>query len=367
MRRGFRLGSVRGIDVVADLSLLVIGALLTWSLYVDLDRAFPSWSADGVLLAAAVGGLLFFFSVFVHELSHSLTAVKRGLTVRRIRLFIFGGVSEIEEEATSPADEMAVTFAGPAASFAMGAGFLFLAMVFSSSLALAARMALILGIANVSIAVFNLLPGLPLDGGRMLRAYVWRRSGDRGRATRLAVATGRGLGVLMMLGGVALVVGFRDLSAIWFIAVGWFLYEAASTTAVQEAFAKRIEGLTVADAMRRSELAIDGSATVRAARDLHGWGNKLRTMPVAIDGRVVGIFGTREVSRTKDRDSTPVRDAMTVIGRDDVIEADVPLRKALTREAGPAGILVVVREGAVVGLLTGEEMSGLFSDLRRKT
>ena len=96
MRRGFRLGSVRGVEVVADLSLLIIAALLTWSLYADLERAFPGSSSDTVLLAALTGGFVFFGSVFVHELSHSLVALQRGLSVRRIRLFIFGGVSEIE-------------------------------------------------------------------------------------------------------------------------------------------------------------------------------------------------------------------------------------------------------------------------------
>ncbi len=124
MKRGFRLGSVRGIEVIADLSLFIIAGLLTWSLYADLDRAFPSSSSDGLLLAASVGGVLFFGSIFLHELSHSLVALRRGLGVSRIRLFIFGGVSEIEEEAESPSDELAVTAAGPAASFALGVLFL---------------------------------------------------------------------------------------------------------------------------------------------------------------------------------------------------------------------------------------------------
>ena len=160
MRRGWRIGSVRGIDVVADLSLFIIAGLLTWSLYVDLARAFPSLSADGLLLAAFIGGLLFFGSVFLHELSHSLMAIKRGLKVRRIRLFIFGGVSEIEEEAETPSDELAVTLAGPLTSFGLGIGFLAAAWPLSAALDLPARIALILGLANVSIAVFNLLPGL---------------------------------------------------------------------------------------------------------------------------------------------------------------------------------------------------------------
>lgn len=368
MKRGFRLGSVQGVDVTADLSLFVIAGLLTWSLYTDLDRAFPGSGSDAVLFASLAGGVLFFGSVFLHELSHSLVALRRGLSVLRIRLFIFGGVSEMEEEASTPSDELAITLAGPAASLVLGIVFVVLGWSLSSVLPLPARISFILGFANLSIAVFNLLPGLPLDGGRMLRALVWRRSGDRRRATRLAVATGRGFGVVLMVGGVAVVVVMSDIAALWFVAVGWFLFEAASTAAIQEEFAERIEGLTVADVMRRTEMAIDGGSTVAAAVELHGWGDKLRAMPVAVDGRVIGILGTREIATVDpgDRATTSVRDAMTVIGPADVVSSDVGLRRALTPETGAAGVLVVVAEGEVVGLLTAEELSASFSDLRQK-
>lgn len=357
---------MQGVDVTADLSLLVMAALLTWSMYVDLDRAFPGSSSNLIFLAAAIGGLLFFGSVFVHELSHSLVALNRGLSVRRIRLFIFGGVSEIEEEASLPVDEVVVTVAGPAASIALGVVFLLGAWALSSPLAIPARISLVLGFANVSIGLFNLLPGLPLDGGRLLRALIWRRSGDRVRATRLAVATGRWLGAVLMLSGLALMIGLREITALWLVAVGWFLFEAASASAIQEAFSNRIEGLTVADVMRRTDMSIDGDSTVAAAVALHGWGDKLRAMPVAVEGRIIGVLGTREVAEVEEsnRGSVLVRDAMTLIGPDDVIESDVILRRALHRDAGNAGVLVVVEQGVVVGLLTGAEMTEIFREVR---
>ncbi len=368
MSRGFRLGSIRGVDVVADLSLFFIAGLLTWSLYTDLDRAFPGTGSDAVLFASVAGGALFFGSVFLHELSHSLVALRRGLSVRRIRLFIFGGVSEIEEEAATPSDELAVTLAGPATSLALGVLFMAIGWLLSSALPLPARISLILGVANLSIGLFNLLPGLPLDGGRMLRALVWRRSGDRTRATQLAVTTGRIMGASLMAGGVGLTVVSGDISALWFVAVGWFLFEAASTSAVQEEFQSRIEGVSVGDVMRRTELAIDGALTVTAALDLHGWGDRLRAMPVAADGRVVGIFGTKEVSGVDlvARGRTTVADAMTVIGPGDVVSSDVALRRALMPETGAAGVLVIVEAGEVVGLLTAEELSPLLGDLSAK-
>ena len=368
MGRGFRIGSVRGVEVIADLSLFIIAALLTWALYADLDQAFPSTNTNALLAGALAGGVLFFASVFAHELSHSLVALRRGLRVRRIRLFIFGGVSEIEDEAETPDDELAITLAGPAASLGLGVLFVAVGWPLASAVALPARIALIVGIANLSIAVFNLLPGLPLDGGRMLRAWLWRRSGDRTRGTRIAVRTGRGMGLLLGLVGIALVAILGDFSAIWFIAVGWFLYEAASTSAVQEQFMARIEGLSVAEVMRPTDTAVDGEMSVGAALEMHGWGDKLRSLPVALEGRVVGVFGTREVRRVDEaeRAGTQVRDAMTPIGPGDVVTTDLPLREALALREGSAGVLVVVSDGEVVGLLTGEEMSAIFGDLGQR-
>jgi len=367
MRRGFRLGSVRGVDVVADLSLFIIAGLLTWSLYADLDQAFPMARSTATLIGALAGGGLFFVSIFLHELSHSLVALRRGLSVRRIRLFIFGGVSEIEQEAESPADELAVTAAGPAVSLILGILFIAVGWPLAEMIELPARVAMILGVANLSIGVFNLLPGFPLDGGRLLRALVWKRSGDRGRATRLAVNTGRGLGALLMLGGGAIGFLYLDISAIWVMAIGWFIYEAATTSAVQEKFASRIEGLTVGDVMRRTEMAVDGESTVAAALELHGWGEKLRPLPVDVEGRITGVFGTREVVLvdSADRSSTLVRDAMAVIGPADVVQIETPLRQALTPGDRTSDVMVIVNEGEVVGLVTAEELSSLFSDLKR--
>jgi Zn-dependent protease len=368
VRRGLRLGSVRGVEVVADLSLFVIATLLTWSLYADLARAFPTVGSDMLLLAAGVGGVLFFGSVFLHELSHSLVAIRRGLAVRRIRLFIFGGVSEIEDEAESAADELVVTLAGPAASLALGIVFIAIGWPLTALWVVPARIALILGFANLSIAVFNLLPGMPLDGGRILRAIVWRRTDDRGKATRLAVGVGQGLGMMLAAIGAALVFMRGDLTAIWFIAVGWFLYQAATTSALQERFFNRIGGLSVADVMRRTEIAVDGDSTVSEALEMHGWGDKLRTLPVSVGGRVLGVFGTREVAAVDEeaRSATLVRDAMATIGPGDVVPADAGLRGALAPGERTGAVIVVVDRGEVVGLVTAEELSAIVSDLRKK-
>ena len=158
-----------------------------------------------------------------------------------------------------------------------------------------------------------------------------------------------GLGVLTMFIGAALLVAVRDLSALWFVAVGWFLFQAAAVSAVQERLGRQLEGLAVGDVMRRTELAIDGESTVAAALDLHGWGEKLRTMPVAVDGRVTGIFGTREIAAIEksERESALVRDAMTVIGPADLISSDVDLNTYLIFLSSPDIIYPIYRSSPI--------------------
>jgi Zn-dependent protease len=364
VRRGYRLGELFGIEIRADLSLLVLAVLLTWSLYLDLALRFPGTSR-GTLLVAAVGtGVAFMASVLVHELSHSLVAVRRGLEVRRIRLFMFGGMSEIASEAKQPRDELAISLAGPVASLGLGVLFLLAAWLMPGRAELVERLALVLGLANVAIAVFNLLPGFPLDGGRVVRALVWRAGGDRRRATRSAATTGRVLGWVMVAAGVVVWVWLRDLWAVWLAVVGWFLLQAASVARRRQELLDRIVGMTVADVMRPVTMTVAGDDQVADVLALHGWGERLRTMPVVVDGRVGGVLGTREVGQVAapQRAETPAKVAMTPIGPDDVFEAGLPFEDALTRQPGAAGVMVVVDGDRVVGLVAAEEMAAALGD-----
>jgi len=364
VRRGYRLGELFGIEIRADLSLLVLAVLLTWSLYLDLSIRFAGTPRGTLLVAAVAAGIAFVASVLVHELSHSLVALRRGLEVRRIRLFMFGGMSEIGSEAKTPRDELAVTLAGPAASLLVGLVFLLAAWVVPGRLDLVERLTLLLGLANVAIAVFNLLPGFPLDGGRVVRALVWRAGGDRRRATAAAATSGRVLGWVMIGGGAVVWVWLRDLGAVWLAAVGWFLLQAASLTRRRQELLDRIVGLQVRDVMRPVAMAVSGEESLADVLALHGWGDRLRMMPVVVDGRVRGLLGTREVARVEapQRAGRSAAAVMTPIGPDDVFEAGIPFEDALTRQSGPAGVMVVVEQGRVVGLVTGEEMAAALGE-----
>lgn len=357
--RTWRAGRVLGIEVVVDPSMVLLVLLLSWSLFARFDNAYPEASNRELLLLAIGGGVLFLLSVLAHELSHSVVAVRRGLDVRRIRLFIFGGVSEIETEATTPREEFVIAFAGPAASMLVGAVLVLIAWPLSGALA---AMLLLVGLMNLLLAVFNLIPGLPLDGGRVLHAFVWKRGGDRSRATRVAVNVGRGLGVTLMVGGVAIVVGSAQLAGVWLLAVGWFLYQAAAGSQVREGVLERAKGLTIADVMRPLSESADGAMMLDALLGLYGWGDRVRALPVEVDGRIRGIIGDREIATVENdaRAHTPAVEAMTPIGPDDVVDADIAMLEFLSREGRPARRILVTSRDRVVGIVTAEELAFLF-------
>ncbi|MFQ5554351.1 MAG: site-2 protease family protein [Acidimicrobiia bacterium] len=362
LKQGFRLGRIAGIDVTADFSLVVLGVLLVGSLFVDLRRVSPDSSRDTLLLAAAIGGVLFIGGVLAHELSHSILAGRRGLPVRRIRLLIFGGVSEIEREASDPGDEFAIAVAGPVASAALGGLLWLVALVVPGDWVLAGRLGRVLAVVNVLLALFNLLPGFPLDGGRALRALLWRQ-GDRDRATRIAIESGRFLALGLLGVGAWLVLRRRDVSGLWTIAVAWFLYRAAVGAAGRERLLSRIDGLTVGDVMRRVTESVPGDITVAEVVRLHQVGPELLPVPVEIEGRVRGVIGEQAIAALSEpaRLITPVSEVMRLVGHRDVAPAAERLEDFLGRPAAPAGLVLAVADRRVVGVVTGREMGPIFS------
>jgi Zn-dependent protease len=341
--------------------LLILVVLLTWSLWIDLQQYSPGSSFATVTVGAVAAGFAFFASIIIHELSHSVVAIRRGIEVARIRLFVFGGVSEIEAEAVTARDEFMIAAAGPASSLGLAALFAGIAWIVPNSLAVVERSCGILAIANLMLGLFNLLPGLPLDGGRVLRSVLWRIRGDRAAATRVATGAGRSLGLVLI--GIGVFVALRSpagiLAGIWYLAVGWFLASAAATAQVRETILERIEGKRAGGIMRPIRDAVPGDMTVGRLIELYQMGPTLRDQVVEIDGRVRGVIGQREVE-TAARDAA-VRTVMTVIGPSDVVDAVTSLQEMLARPAGIARRVVVVEEGRVVGIVTGAELAPILS------
>jgi len=355
--RAFR---VFGIDIYIDYSWLLIFALILWSFTFGYFPAqYPGLDFITYLSVGLVSTLLFFGSVLFHELSHSLVANSHGVKVERITLFIFGGVSHLTQESPDPAVEVRIAAAGPAASFVLGLLFLGISWLSPTGSAnIWAGMSAYLGALNLALGVFNLLPGFPLDGGRVLRAILWGRTGDRMKATNTAAAWGKGMGwVLIALGGLITLKG-SFFQGLWLVFIGLFLKEAAGAEKRSALMGSALGGLHVSDLMTASPVAISRAASVQEAlHDFflrHGYGG----YPVVDQDRVVGLVSLADLAKcsAEERESTPVSQIMTPLAPDAMTRPDEDVTAAL-RKMSSAGVsrLPVLEssgDGHLVGLLT---------------
>jgi Zn-dependent protease len=249
MMNGIRIGRVFGIDIAIHPSWFVIFGLFTFSLATGFfPRAYSSWSPAEAWIVAAVATILLFVSVLAHELGHSLVARAQGIPVRNITLFLLGGVSTLEKEATSPGREALMAGVGPLVSLVIGlvswaAAYLVPAHQHAQAVLL------YLGLANVTLAVFNLLPGFPLDGGRILRALLWWRSHDLVRATRGAATVGQVVGYVFIALGVLQILGRSPFGGLWLGFIGWVIIQGSRAGAAQSVMRRDLAGATASRIM----------------------------------------------------------------------------------------------------------------------
>ena len=245
VRSGVRLFTLFGIEIRLDFSVIFIFGLIVYSLGAGVFPSWhPEWTGGMVWTTATTAGLLFFASLLAHELSHSLVAGRFGIRVPRITLFLFGGMAEIESEAETPGAEFAIAIAGPLMSLGIAFVCMFIVNGALGETLLAGLIAdpeqgmervsplvtvcLWLGSVNLMLAIFNMVPGFPLDGGRVARAVMWRVTGDRMRATRYAATAGRWFGWIIMGIGLWELLAFKALGGLWLILIGWFLSHLAT-------------------------------------------------------------------------------------------------------------------------------------------
>jgi Zn-dependent protease/CBS domain-containing protein len=312
----FRIGRVFGIEVRVDWSWVFIFVLLTWNLVAVFTQWHPDWSPVGALAIAVTASLIFFGCVLLHELAHSVVASGYGLRVRSITLFLFGGVSNIEHEPPSARAELFTAIAGPMTSIVLGAGFLLLASLLTpvslepldatwSAVARLGPLATLLawlGPINIVIGLFNLVPGFPLDGGRVLRSLLWSLSHDLRWATRVASAAGQTMGWLFIAGGIAMTFGARLpffgtglVAGIWLAFIGWFLHSAASQAVTRLALDDALAGMTVEQLMKRQGPAVAPDLTVAALVHEHMIPGDERALPVLENGVLLGLVSVSDV------------------------------------------------------------------------
>lgn len=354
MDASVRLGKIRGIEIGIHYTWLVVFGLLTYSLAAGVfPEWYPGWTQGTYWAVGALASLLLFASVLAHELGHAVVAQSRGIPVASIVLFIFGGVAQIVEEARRAIDEFLIAVAGPIVSLVIGVGSLVLwpfAGQVNEPLGAILRY---LGFANLILVVFNLIPAYPLDGGRVLRAFLWGALDSVYRATRIASTVGVFIGFLFIAGGIFLV--FRaPLSGIWLVAIGWFLQSAAQQSYQQLMLKRLFEGVRVGQLMDARPVTISPDVPVDELVDsLLGY--NVRSFPVIEDGRLVGIVTLTDVRNTP-RSEWPtrrVRDLMTPFERLVTATPESDIESVLrAMVAHDIHQVPVVRDSALLGLLT---------------
>jgi Zn-dependent protease/predicted transcriptional regulator len=367
----WRLGRIGGVEVRIDTSWVIIALLIGYSMYLQFTAGqfteeFGTVSTPAAVGLAVIFALLFFGSVLAHELAHALVARARGIPVRGITLFLFGGATEAKVESKGPKDEFLISVVGPLTSLALGGVFLGIAAVGGATPFIGGLARL--GAINIALAVFNLLPGFPLDGGRVLRSIVWRTTGSLPRATAVASVAGQVVGYLMVAAGFLFVFLGQLFSGIWLAAIGWFLAQAARSQYEQLRMRRVLESVEAEDLMADDLVTLPEDISVREAVDRYFMRRDYSAFPV-VDGRghTIGILTLRAVKRLPQEqwDVRKVRDAMEPIGEQCTVEATARMDRVVSKlEEGEARRCLVVRDGEVVGIITPYDVARWFQRRR---
>jgi Zn-dependent protease len=372
--QSIQLGRVFGIRIGVDVSWFFVLFLIIWSLSGYYNDLFPDQDSKAFALAV-VSALLFFLSILLHELGHAIVAIRNGIPILGIDLWMFGGVAKLGRDTDSPGVEFRVAVAGPLVTLAIAAVCLGLGALLSSTNTvlegsrfetadLSGTVAVLgyLMTVNLFVLVFNLIPGFPLDGGRIARAIAWKLTGDRNRATRFAARLGRLAGWGMVaFGGLILVgvIGWDWITAVWLIFIGIFLAQAARSAEAQAAFSDRIDHLRVEDVMDAEPVAIPEQLPLDRAEGeyflRYGW----PWFPVVDDGgHLVGVVSQEAVNSVPDaaRGGRPIASVMARDDGGDGLRAQLedPLEALLSHEGlGRLGaVMAVDGEGVLRGIVT---------------
>ena len=358
VRSGFRIARIAGVDVRADASVLILVVLITyyrWSDFSERGR-FPDLEGGAALALSVLTSVLFVLSILAHELAHAVTFRLRGIPVLGVTLHMFGGVTQGGMEARRPGDEFIVAIAGPVTTGLVGALFL----LAYSSLPSAdsspwAEFFLYLGGFNIIIAVINLLPGFPLDGGRVLLAGLWKLTGDRGRATMMAARGGQAVAALIGGYGVYRLLASEDLGGIWALIVGLMLFQSSSAALVQSRRRAALEGAIAGQVMSPPPPTVPADLPISVAMERHLEGHDGEAFPVMDGGRVVGFISPR-MARSVPLDGT-VRDAMVGTEAAVVASPEEPMGSLIQRiGGGPVQTILVVQDGRLVGIIESEDL-----------
>jgi Zn-dependent protease/CBS domain-containing protein len=314
MKVSWRIGRIFGIDIYIDASWLVIFGLFTWIMASSyFPGGYPHWPLWEYWVVGAFTSLLLFASVLGHELAHSLVAIRQGEKVRRITLFILGGVAQITEEPKEASKEFFMAFVGPLTSFAIAGVCYFLFFILRPFSVPLAAIAKYLSFINVVLGAFNLLPGFPMDGGRVLRAIIWKFTGNLKTSTSIASSVGQACAFFFIVIGFFMLFRGFFVNGIWIMMIGWFLYSAASQGYHQVIMREMLAHVRAEDLMEKNVQTISGTLTIQTVVDEFVFRHQDRTFIVADRGEIEGIISLEDIKKIpRDRwPTTRVNEAMT--------------------------------------------------------
>jgi Zn-dependent protease/predicted transcriptional regulator len=355
MRSSIRLGRLFGIEVGLHYSWFIIALLITMSLESQFQATHKDWGSNVIWALSILTALLFFVTLLAHEMSHALVARTRGLTTKAITLFALGGVAQIEKEPEDAKTEFLVGIVGPLSSAVIGVVSLGVAWALGWRMGAAPEtplhaMFVWLGYINLSLAAFNMIPGYPLDGGRILRSILWLTSGDAVRATQRAATVGKAIALLFIAFGIFRFFGGAGFGGLWIAFIGWFLLQAAAASYSSVALTEGLKGVKVSDIMTSDCETLDGNMNVEQFVENYLLRSGRRCFMVQQNGEVTGLVTPHEIKelerprwpymtladvmRPLDElhtvtPATPVMEALETMGRDDVNQLPVVSGKRL--------------------------------------
>jgi len=360
-----RLATIRGIQVGVHYSWFLIFFLITFSLTTRFASEHPHWTTVEHYAVAIATSLLFFASILLHELAHSFVALAKGIPVRAITLFVFGGVAQIGREPDRPLTEFQIAIAGPIASALLAVGFWFVSHLAGDQFEHVAALGGWLASINLMLAVFNLVPGFPLDGGRVLRAVLWHVTGSFAKATRIAARSGQIIGYGLIVGGIwtGLVTG-NWFSGLWLAFIGWFLRNAAQESVLQMSVRSALSGLVAEDIMARDCPTVSGQLSLAELVQEHILKTGRRCFLVSQNGRLEGLVTLHQVKAIPQErwNDSVVAEAMTPIDRLHAVAPETPITEVLrVMEQHDVNQVPVTQDGRLLGMITRDHLLRVLS------
>lgn len=362
MLGGFGVGRWFGFQIRIDYSWFLVFFLVVWTFGQEFARQIPGYTALAYYAMSTAAGLVFFLSVLLHELAHSVVARSRGIEVEGITLFIFGGVAQTRMEARRALDEFLLTIAGPVMSLALAGLFWGLsrgaaAVGWPEPVSMVAGF---LGLLNLVLAIFNMFPGFPLDGGRIFRSLVWAATGDLEKATRWATLGGRLFGyALIALGGLEILMFGQMLAGLWSAFIGWFLSSAATASYRQFTVRRILARVAVGRIVHRDTTPVPPEMYVAELVEEYFLRRPHAAYPVVENGHLLGLVGVGDVAElgSAERAVRRVREVMRPLSELPVLRPEETLDAVLSRlEPGREDRAVVVEDGEVVGILSLDDI-----------